>query len=227
MSTQHEVVERALAYPYAVPASSFLLAGDELRAATDLDPGDRLAPGRMPLLAYGSNAAPEVLMRKLGTATRRAPVLALRATLADHDVVYSAHISRYGSIPATLHPNPGTELPVFVLYLDPDQARAIAATEPNYEPTRLRGIACKLDAGGEMSDLEAYRSRHGCLLLESREVALTEVAAAGRTLPAMTQPQVQERLRSYLAPDSTLEQFVVENATDRELAQRRTELLSG
>lgn len=226
MTNRREIVGRALAYPYATPTSSFVLAGDQLREDDALGPDDLDAAAR-PLLAYGSNAAPEVLMRKLGDATRDAPLLALRATLADHDVAYSAHISRYGSIPATLFPSPGAALPVFVLYLDPGQAERIAATEPNYEPVRLTGISCELDAGGTLSELDAYRSRHGCLLLESSEVALAEVEAAGRKLPALTQPQVQERLRSFLAPDRPLDRFVAENATDVELALRRTELLSG
>ena len=60
---------------------------------------------RTPVLAYGSNAAPEVLSRKLALSDQ--PVLVVPARLREFDVVYSAHISPYGAVPATLQRSPG------------------------------------------------------------------------------------------------------------------------
>jgi hypothetical protein len=125
---QIETVERALGYPFAVPSRSFTLhEGREVElAAVGVDRSTRT-----PLLAYGSNAAPAVLARKLGGETEPVPVV--RAVLAEFDVVYSAHIAAYGSVPATLRRSPGTELFAFVAYLTPDQLQLVSKTEPNYE----------------------------------------------------------------------------------------------
>lgn len=225
MNEQRKLVERALAYPYAVPSNSFLLVDGSPREAPGLDSTEFHATGRTPLLAYGSNAAPEVLAGKLGETARDAPVLAMRATLADFDVVYSAHISRYGSVPAALQPSPGTGVTVFVLYLSEDQLRLIAETEPNYERVTLRGVSCELESGETLGEVATYLSRHGCLLAGDSEIALTGVEARGRRFPAMSQPQVLELVRAALAPEQSLERFVVGSATDPELARRRTEAL--
>ena len=69
--------------------------------------------GRRALLAYGANASPEALTRKLAHLPPE-PIAALRVALRGWDVVYSAHVSPYGSVPATvvqLAPAPVAGLP--------------------------------------------------------------------------------------------------------------------
>ena len=98
------ILKRALDYPYATPDRSYLY----------LDGGARELPGagadlsaRTPLLSYGANAAPDALARKLAPLPGvEMPVL--RSELEDFDVVYSAHVSPYGAVPATLLESPGT-----------------------------------------------------------------------------------------------------------------------
>lgn len=182
---------RALDYPYAIPSRSYALvdgeAVDPARAAVDL--GERLA-----LLAYGSNAAPEVLARKLAAAPQPVPVM--RTTLRDFDVVYSAHMSPYGAIPATLARSPGTEVGAFVAYLTAEQLELVSATEPNYDLASFDRPSCTLERGAAPAELNVYLSKHGALLLDGREVALSEIPAEGRRFPEMTQRQVQERVRA-------------------------------
>jgi hypothetical protein len=109
------ILRRALDYPYAAP---------ELPA----DPDPDLA-GRTPLLSYGANASPEALARKLASLPRpELPVL--RAELQGFDVVYSAHVSPYGAVPATLLESPGTTAPVFVLHPTPEQLALLTVSEP-------------------------------------------------------------------------------------------------
>src|SRR5215207_2198589 len=91
--------------------------------------GDGVKGRRVPLLAYGSNGSPEVLRRKLGD---DAFVPVVRATLRDFDVVYSSHISPYGSVPAAIYPCRGTSLQVCVLLVDAAQLATLDETEPNY-----------------------------------------------------------------------------------------------
>lgn len=211
------MVERALAYPYLAPARRFVQLGHRTLEPEELpvDTGDRT-----PVLAYGSNAAPVVLSRKLALSDQ--PVLVVPAQLDDFDVVYSAHISPYGAIPANLRRSPGARVRVHVIYMTEAQVGLISATEPNYELGELTGVACQLDDGETLADLSVYVSRHGCLLLDGAEVALAAVRAEGRTFPALSEPEVMERARAALAPGEELEAFVLANVTDPTLSQSRT-----
>jgi hypothetical protein len=183
---------RALDYPFGIPSRSYALLHGE---AVDPDRVEVDLASRRALLAYGSNASPDVLSRKLGAATDPVPVL--RTTLRDFDVVYSAHFSPYGAIPATLARSPGTEVTAFIAYLTGEQLELVSATEPNYDLARFDRPSCTLERGGAAPvELNVYLSRHGALLIDGREVALSEIDAAGRRFREMTQRQVQERVRA-------------------------------
>jgi hypothetical protein len=185
------ILERALAYPYATPERSYLYRDGE---AVELPPGGPDLAGRTPLLSYGANSAPEALARKLAPLPGvEMPVL--RSELEGFDVVYSAHVSPYGAVPATLLESPGTTAPAFVVHPTPQQRALLTASEPNYELV-------------ELGDVEAYRSRHRCLSIGGSPMALSAVRSVGRTLPDLDEPAVLERVRALLAPELTLEQFV-------------------
>ena len=186
------ILERALAYPYATPDRSFLYLDG---AAVELPPAGLDLSGRTPLLSYGANAAPEALARKLAPLPGvEMPVL--RSELEGFDVVYSAHVSPYGAVPATLLESPGTTVPVFVIHPTEEQRALLAASEPNYDLIEVDGIA-------------AYRSKHGPLRLDGSPIALTAVRSSGRTLPELDEPEVLERLRSLLEPQATLAEFIL------------------
>jgi hypothetical protein len=190
-STQRQaILKRALTYPYATPERSYLYRqGRAMELPEDFDRG-----ARAPLLSYGANAAPEALALKLASLPGESlPVV--RSELRDFDVVYSAHVSPYGAVPATLLQSPGTIAPVFVLHPTAEQRALLTATELNYDLVEISGHA-------------AYRSKHGCLELDGSPVALAAVRSRGRTLPELDQPAVLERVRAQLAPGLELEQFV-------------------
>jgi hypothetical protein len=214
VSEGSDVVERAMRYPYAVPAHAFAqlrhqtLSPDEV----EIEPGERTL-----LLAYGSNGSPEVLARKLALSAD--PVLVEPGWLHDFDVVYSAHISPYGAIPATLQRCLGVVVRVAVLHLTPEQMRLVSATEPNYEPTRLAGVRCELAGGASETELSVYLSRHGCLLVDGAEVALVAVPARGRRFREMSEPQVLEYVRETVAPGESIDSFVLASVADPELAR--------
>jgi len=188
-----ERLRRAEAYPYEIPGRSFVQIGER---TVELDELPDLS-GREPLLAYGSNAAPEALVRKLA-AEPRAPLPLLRAELADFDAVYSDHISPYGAVPATLHPSPGTVLAVFVAYPTAPQRLLLAASEPNYEARRLTAVSCRPELGDPLQELDAFVSRHGCLRLDGSAVALSAIPARNRRFPALDQTAAK-RLRASRA----------------------------
>jgi hypothetical protein len=184
------ILKRALTYPYAAPERSYLYREGR---AEEL-PEDFHRGGRAPLLSYGANAAPEVLALKLA-ALPGEPLPVVRSELRDFDVVYSAHVSPYGAVPATLLESPGTILPVFVLHPTAEQRSLLTATELNYDLVEIDGLA-------------AYRSKHGCLELDGSPVALAAIRAYNRTLPELDEPAVLERVRAQLSPELELERFV-------------------
>jgi len=197
------ILRRALKYPYATPERSYLYRdGRAEELPDDLDLGDRTA-----LLAYGANAAPEALTYKLAALPgEEMPVL--RAELERFDIVYSAHVSPYGAVPATLWESPGTTAPVFVVFPSPGQLELLTAYELNYDLVALNGVSCRLEDGTAIEELAAYRSVHGCLLLDGSEVALAAVRSVGRSLPELDEPAVLERVRAQLEPEVPLEEFV-------------------
>jgi hypothetical protein len=217
VNERNDVVERALGYPYTAPRQPFVQLGHRTLDPAEVDI-DRAA--RTPVLAYGSNAAPQVLSRKLALSDQ--PVLVVPARLAEFDVVYSAHISPYGAIPATLQRSRGTEVQVHVIYMTSAQIGVISATEPNYVPTLLEGTDCLLEEGGDLGEVSAYISRHGCLLRDGSEVALSAVPATGRAFAALSEPEAIEHIRASLCPDDALEAFVLANVTDPTLSRSRT-----
>jgi hypothetical protein len=185
------ILKRALEYPYAVPDRSYLYRDGQ---AHEPPGGGFDLSGRTPLISYGANSAPEALARKLAAL----PGLEMpveRAELEGFDVVYSAHVSPYGAVPATLHESPGARAPVFVIHPTLEQRQLLTASEPNYDLVEVNGIA-------------AYRSKHGCLQLDGSPVALAAVRSQGRTLPELDQPAVLERVRAAVAPDLDLAEFV-------------------
>lgn len=188
-----ERLRRAEAYPYEIPARSFVQVGERTVPLDELPDLD----GRRPLLAYGSNAAPEALVRKLA-AEPETPLPLIRAELPDFDAVYSDHLSPYGAVPATLHPSPGTTLTVFVAYPTETQRLLLSASEPNYEEHRLTGISCRPELGEPLQELDAFISRHGPLLLDGSPVALSAIATRSRTFPELDQTAAK-RLRASRA----------------------------
>ncbi|MCK2217929.1 hypothetical protein MF672_029660 [Actinomadura sp. ATCC 31491] len=175
-------IARPLTYPGRIPATSGVLfdaAYLPLRPAAGRGPEEWEAGGRSlaallagggfapmaerhPVAAVGSNAAPGQLLRKFrGHAVR--PVVPM--TLADVPGVapgVSAHVSRWGYVPAAPIGTPGETSRLFVLWLDERQLAALDLTEPNYE-RRLLDRPVTLESGLRRPPVSVYTGRHGCL----------------------------------------------------------------
>jgi hypothetical protein len=202
-----ELVRRALAYPYDPPAGSFVQVGDRTLPvppqAVDVD-------GRRALLAYGANASPEALTRKLAHLPPE-PIAVLRVALRGWDVVYSAHVTRYGSVPAAVVASPGTVASVHLVFPSDAQLEAIAATEgENYRLERLADFSATSEIGGEgPREIDAFVSVHGPLLVDGSPVALAAIPARDRTFPEATTPTMIDRVRAALTPDLSVPEFVL------------------
>jgi hypothetical protein len=181
-------VRRALAYPWARPASSFRLAGD---VAAPLEPAAaRDGAGRVPLLAIGSNGAPRTLARKLAHLPPPERSLAVGAgALHGFDVAATAFPTVYGSFAATLVPSPGTALRCALLWVTPAQLTALAWTETSYRLGRLAGVRFTPDLAGAPAPTELYAfvSRWGARGRDGGPAPLAALEAAGRAVPGVTQ----------------------------------------
>jgi hypothetical protein len=210
----------ALAYPWARPEGSFRLTGAEATLLGDLREDERAGVlaeytsperGRTPLLAFGSNAAPEALERKFGHFPDESDrsVLVLTGRLHGFDVGASPQPAIYGAMPATLFPSPGTAVRAAVLWVTPAQLTQLTWSELSYSLGRLR-TRFEADEGHEgFDDLLAYVSRFGAFCLEGRPVALAAVQAAGRTADALTQEQLLDAVAALaLGPGARAETLV-------------------
>jgi hypothetical protein len=240
---------RAKRYPYEAPPSSFALAGDRMLELSNLGPRP-LTEGlagvqardpetgetrsledhgqgsltRVPLLAHGSNRSPEALARKrrLPGFPTDDPIVAVRGELRDIDVVYSAHLSPYGAVAATLARSPGTITEVFVVLLTRSQLAVLGESEPNYRLEELGGLELRLEGGSVLASVATYVSRHGCLAREGRPIALAAIPARGRRFPALSQAEVLAVAGARLGHAGDLDELILTTAADPDLAATRT-----
>ncbi len=213
------VLRRAAGYPYDITQTSFTFVDGE---AAPFDPA--LTKGRHPVIGYGSNQSPQRLRQKYGTA--HSPIPVQRGRLADHDVVYSAHFSSYGSLPAALRHVAGTTVSVAVNWLDDEQLAAMHPTEwDNYHYARLTNISLRLAEGEELGEAYAYLSFRGHVARAGEPIALAAVAADNRQLGALDQIEALALMRDRMAPGVALAEFVHAHIADAELRAARGQQL--
>lgn len=219
--TDDELLQLAKGYPYRTPGRSYLYTSE---AVGSLDAADgREFVARVPVIAHGSNRSPQQLARKFGSwsaAESRIPVT--RGWLADYDVVYSAHVTRYGSVAANLQHSPGARVELYVTWLDAAQVRRMHDTElgsETYHYGRLTGIRLAVEGHpeGELGQAMVYVSRRGCLADDGRPVALAASAGEGRH-PAMAQQEALTFVRDRFRPGRSLDAHILE--TIREPSKR-------
>ena len=213
-------IRHAKAYPFSILDHSFLLKGGEV---TPLPAGEAHRAGRTAVLASGSNRSHEQLARKFGDDPEG--VATERAWLVDFDVVYAAHITRYGSIPATLQHVAGMRVHLAVNWLTERQLAAMHATEGNYEFVALERLALETEAGPALTEAHVYVARNGFLTHEGAPIGLREAAAEGRPHAAMDQGEAQAHVHGRLGEGVDPDDFVLQNIEDERLRLERAKLL--
>lgn len=225
-ATAEARLARALGYPYPLPRNSYILREGAHRSCAPED-APELRRNRTPVLAVGSNQSPQQLARKYPGAGW-SPILCERCALTDFDTVYSAHITGYGSIAASLHPSPGTRVTLFVNWLDDAQLDRMHKTEigvGNYAFARLSNIVLKTEFGHALDSVQFYVGQRGALRHDGTPVPLAEVPAENRAWTARTQRDVQHVVRARTAPDRDESDFILSAIADDALrAARRAAL---
>ncbi|MEU8401395.1 hypothetical protein AB0C28_39925 [Nonomuraea sp. NPDC048892] len=170
---------RPLTYPGRLPAGSGVLVdhayvplrvegGEQDRWRADGESVGALlareggAPmrGRHRVVAVGSNAAPGQLRAKFRDHGVRPLVPMTAADVTGVAPGVSAHVSRWGYVPAAPIAAPGETSRLFVLWLDEEQLAALDLTEPNYVRRRL---AAQVVVGAPLKGVFVYEGRHGCV----------------------------------------------------------------
>ncbi len=210
----------AKGYPFAAPAESFVFVAGEVRPIEEADFSDR-----RPVLAHGSNRAPAQLARKFGHLSEEdGAVPVTRAWLREYDVVYAAHITRYGAVSSTLQHAPGCEAALAVNWLTEVQLQRMHETEGvgGYAYGRLESVVLTLDAGPkvQLDEVALYLGRHGCLAIEGAAVGLAALPSRNRRHRALHQEEVQAWLCERHRPDQDLDAMILHHVADSEARQR-------
>ncbi|MBH68211.1 MAG: hypothetical protein CMM58_07655 [Rhodospirillaceae bacterium] len=209
------MLERALKYPYAVPEDDFILVNGAIRQLDD----DNILLNRKPVLAVGSNRSPEQLRRKFG---QKEIIPVTHARLYNHDVVYSAHVAAYGSIPATLNASPGTIVDIAVTWLSPRQLERMHETEAvgvKYDYAETTGLEIELGDGRSVPSIGCYIGRNGGLNFKGKLVALREIRALGRKYASYDQKSILEYLFSKYCGRGDFERWLMDLITDSKIRQ--------
>lgn len=215
-----EAFERAVGYPWKRPGGSYRLtdAGVELLTDMGVDDRDRVLDrftsadgGRLPVLSFGSNAAPRVLEQKFAHFPEEddRATLALTGFLHDFDVGVSAQPALYGAMPATLFPSPGAEVRATVLWVTPAQFTQLAWSELSYRLGKLRTRFEVDESDTGFDEVLVFVSRFGAFCVDDHPVALAAIPATGRTADALSQEQLLDAAAALaIGPEATAETLV-------------------
>lgn len=213
----------AKAYPFDPPDHGYVFRDGQVEPITDESDISQDLEGRVPVIAVGSNRGPRQLERKFGTA---ATVPVTRIEIDEADVVYSASIAPYGSVPATLYPSPGTTVHLHVTWLDAPQLEIMHATEGlgavgGYKYGRL-GLPVRCEVTGQMDRPYMYLSARGIFWTGDSPVAFDAIRADHRRYPTLTQEEMIALMFGRLASHDALDDEILRVLKD---ASHRDSLL--
>ncbi|MEH6629988.1 MAG: hypothetical protein V7776_04145 [Halopseudomonas aestusnigri] len=187
----------AKGYPFAAPNSSYLFVDGEAEPFSDIQKYGILLNERKAVIAHGSNRAPEQLARKFAShSSGKEPIPVTAIWLSDHDVVYSAHVARYGSVAAELIYSPGTEVQIFLTWLTEAQLKRMHETElpgGHYSYGHISSnwvSADGLELPRDPLGLAVYRSSIGMLNCNGSPVAISALPTRNRSYLAWSQEQI-------------------------------------
>ena len=224
-----KVLHRAVSYPYPRPSGDFLFNCGSGEAEEVADGREWLkgeTEPRICVLACGSNASPQQLARKFPAhsfADQVFPVLA--CTLTGFDTVYSAGLTGYGSIPATLYPSSCT-LSIHATFLTEAQVARMHETEGGYHYVKLKNISLKFGNGDVLHEALTYTHKAGALAVKGAPLALEEIPSVDRRFEEC----VQKGALAIVAEEldfSDVAELVHTITTDEKEKSRMQKLLTG
>ena len=153
--------------------------------------------------------------------------------LQGYDVVYSAHVTRYGAIASNLTRRQGCRVRVAVTWLTDLQLHRMHATEGrNYPYGWLKGVAWECELPGVApvlgaARLHVYKSQHGCLADATGEpLSMAAIAATGRCQAAASQEEALDLVRQRHYGGEDLDSHILANIADPARRARLTAALA-
>ncbi|MEJ8574032.1 hypothetical protein [Microbaculum marinum] len=180
------------------------------------------------LVAAGSNGSTVQLARKYRERRSARPTLIAPATVRGAVSVYSAHITSYGSVPATMHGAGGASADLHVLLLPAEELAHINATESlgvNYVLAAPHGTAATIEAV-TLSRPLAYVSKRGALSIDGSPSLLAGTGGRDAGYPAADQREMMARVQRHVGDAGALEEFVRAMIADRQRRLAVTALLA-
>ena len=134
--------------------------------------------------------------------------------LHDYEVVYSAHMTRYGAVAANLQHAPGAVVEVFITWLNAAQLQRMHDTELGAEIYRFGCLeAVTLEhPDGPVPPLErvfVYLSSAGCLRIGDRPAGIAAITSPERRFPALSQIEALKAVCGQLYPGRDLDEFIL------------------
>ena len=138
-----------------------------------------------PVIGYGSDPSAAQLQRKFSRSGFDGPAVipVMKGRLRDYDVVWSPFFVSYGAMPSTIATSPGTEVEIWVTWLEEDAVHRMNQSEGAgelYAAGWLRDVEVTLD-GPDPQQLRVYVSCYGALTVGGSLLALDAVPAANRS----------------------------------------------
>lgn len=173
------------------------------------------------LIAAGSNGSATQLARKWRQRRGAPPTLIAPAKIGGAVSVYSAHLARYGSVPATMHRPDGpaqgpatADLPV--LFMPAEELGHMNATESlgvNYVLAAPDGVTANIGAITIDRPL-TYVSRRGALALDGDPVLLPQTGGQTTGYRPAGQREMIARVKRHAGDAGRLEDFIARIIAD-------------
>ena len=198
-----------LEYPFERIPGSFVYdpkatAGDGFKELERAELNEAIKSNPHWILSYGSNSAKSQLIDKFKNEDEK--IYGIDATLEGYDVVFGAHVSRKGYVPATLASSSKTSVPCHILLLTDGQLGILNVSEgikyKTYELEKVKGVI-KLKHPFEdkaIGEVKTYFLKNNYLLSNGNPIALSVVQASDRIWPDKT----EKELLSFLAKRENL-----------------------
>ncbi len=244
-----DLVYRGLTYPYERQPSSYLyinggvypyvdVTDDLLGASTvqlpdesvmevagllqSLGLEDKVDAQLVPVIGYGSNPAPSQIARKFSARAYQGDVVVpvMKGVLHGFDVVWTPAFVTYGSMPATVAPSPGTDVDVWITWLEKGAEKAMDETEHSNPEERPLYVQATLDDarysfdGPDPDQIGIYVSCFGPLAVDYETFAVSEVPARGRTIRTLTSPQAIAKVTPRLGWRGSVIDLIYSNVVD-------------
>ena len=162
---------------------------------------------RFPILTYGSNACPRQLFFKGITGA----IPFFKASLKGFDIVYSAHISEYGYIPATIMESERTTIEVWVALVNEAQLKMIDKSEDRprtYDLVKINldgeNTRIVLENGEMLPFVYTYISKKGFLAFNGQPISLKAIKARDRRYQELDEKEVLSIILNHAKNESDI-----------------------